>query len=55
MRKEVNYYMVKTLLVGVFALVMSFMVVAGVVEAQTTTPTPTMTTTPSAPSTGFGM
>lgn len=49
--------MVKAILVSVFALVMSFMAVAGVVNAQTATPTPTTTTTttPSAPSTGFGM
>lgn len=57
MRREVDLKMVKTIMIGVFALVMSFFAVAGVVNAQTTTPTPTMTTTttPGAPSTGFGM
>ncbi|MBP7832758.1 MAG: hypothetical protein KA035_03235 [Candidatus Levybacteria bacterium] len=47
--------MTKAIIVAVFAIAISFFTVAGVVDAQTATPTPTTTVTPGAPSTGFGM
>lgn len=47
--------MTKAIIIAIFAITVSFFTVSGVVNAQTTTPTPTTTVTPGAPSTGFGM
>lgn len=46
--------MKKVISLGVLAFVISFFVTTTYVSAQTASPSPTATQTPSAPSTGFG-